>query len=423
MLHLIAAAMLCTTPNAEVQLIGGVTAKAVDHANVPMGTEVDVRLTIEPNGKMYANTSGVSIARSSGNTALDQAAIDDAQRSSYAPKIINCTPVSSTYVFRARYDSQTDYLVWYSSWEYWLNEKAHPRPTPEPRPYVRFCTSLQNVTDAEFAQKLAEREQETRNQLSRARAYNRLHGIAMPASVTDAEVIAAVKVHDPSARTVRILVPEYQEFALKPGESVSPNKSYAVEIQESDNTTRLSVAVFSPEKQFLRLDPLTKQGLTLPYGFAREMAAYILLNDLMGGDNPIPRQGCVRGVTMQLGTIRGAMPEITAAMLTEPQRDPVAEKRALDAYRVFVTSRDARENPMTKQTLAQLGSSPEITFVYRDQDTLIGGDPELDVVRIAHGTNRTYAMLGITADGKASMSSPALCFVGDQHCAPYYIWP
>ena len=422
MLHLIAAAVLCATPNAGVQLKGGVQAKAVDHADVPTGTEVDVRLTIEPSGKMFANTSDISIARSSGNASLDKAAIDDARRSVYVPKVINCVPVSSTYLFRARYDSQSDYLVWYSGWEAWLYEKAHPRPTPEPRPYVRFCSPLQNLTDVEFSQKLAQRQKELRDQLSQAQAYNKQHGIAMSEYETDEDVIAAVKARDSSAQTVRILVPEYQEFSRAPGELPSSDRSDAVEVMEADKTTRLLVAVFSPDKQFIRFDPLTKQGLTQPYGFARGMAAYTLLNDLMGGDNPIPRKGCVRGV-MMLGTMPGVMPEITAAMLTEPQRDPVAEKRALDAYHVFVTSRDARENPMTKQTLSQLGSSPEITFVYRHRDTLIGGDAELDVVRITNGTNRTYAMLGMTADGKASMSSPALCFVGDQHCAPYYVWP
>jgi len=63
----------------------------------PVDVHVDVR--IEADGSV----SFASIAASSGNMFLDQAALHAARKTTYAPKIINCMAVPATYHFVERF--------------------------------------------------------------------------------------------------------------------------------------------------------------------------------------------------------------------------------------------------------------------------------------------------------------------------------
>ena len=61
---------------------------------------VIVKLTLSPS----ASVLSTSIISSSGNSAIDQAALLAARQSSYSPKIEDCKPVEGSYSFRASFD-------------------------------------------------------------------------------------------------------------------------------------------------------------------------------------------------------------------------------------------------------------------------------------------------------------------------------
>ena len=58
-----------------------------------------VAVNIGPDGTVRS----VSIDKSSGNMAVDMAAMNAAKASSYSPKIVNCTPTSGSYLFVAQF--------------------------------------------------------------------------------------------------------------------------------------------------------------------------------------------------------------------------------------------------------------------------------------------------------------------------------
>lgn len=64
---------------------------------------VEVEVTVGPTGQLTA----ASIAHSGGNMAIDQAALRAARNSTYAPKIVNCKPVSGTYLFQADFSADS----------------------------------------------------------------------------------------------------------------------------------------------------------------------------------------------------------------------------------------------------------------------------------------------------------------------------
>ncbi len=51
-----------------------------------------------------ASVLSASVLQSSGNSAIDQAALRAARQSSYSAKVENCTPVQGSYSFRANFD-------------------------------------------------------------------------------------------------------------------------------------------------------------------------------------------------------------------------------------------------------------------------------------------------------------------------------
>jgi TonB family protein len=65
----------------------------------PAGTKsgwADIKVTVSPNGSV---TKAV-VAHSSGDPAINKAAIDAATASTFSPKMVNCKPVAGTYLFR-----------------------------------------------------------------------------------------------------------------------------------------------------------------------------------------------------------------------------------------------------------------------------------------------------------------------------------
>jgi TonB family protein len=66
-------------------------------ANLTQRVSVLVSILIAPDGSI----KGAVIWKSSGFTVLDEAALRSARLSVYAPKMVDCAPVYSNYLFRA----------------------------------------------------------------------------------------------------------------------------------------------------------------------------------------------------------------------------------------------------------------------------------------------------------------------------------
>jgi TonB family protein len=90
---LVAAA--CSQPNAEARVVSAAM------PNVPRSLHVratvEVAVTIAPNGK----ATGATFVHASGNATIDRAVVEAALHSTYSPKLVNCTPVQGSYLFRA----------------------------------------------------------------------------------------------------------------------------------------------------------------------------------------------------------------------------------------------------------------------------------------------------------------------------------
>ncbi len=65
----------------------------------PDKADVTVRLVIGPDG----NLSGGGVLQSSGIAAFDASAIQAAELSRFEPKIVDCKPVTATYLFRVTF--------------------------------------------------------------------------------------------------------------------------------------------------------------------------------------------------------------------------------------------------------------------------------------------------------------------------------
>jgi TonB family protein len=60
-----------------------------------------VKVLIGPDGSVQ----NAMIYRSSGNTALDNAAVTAAKAATYSPKVVNCQPAAGVYLLRLPLDA------------------------------------------------------------------------------------------------------------------------------------------------------------------------------------------------------------------------------------------------------------------------------------------------------------------------------
>ncbi|MFN2448887.1 MAG: TonB family protein [Candidatus Baltobacteraceae bacterium] len=92
----------CKTPYQEATATQTVAPEYPDSAREQgLGrVEVAVVVTVGASG----SPSSPTIQTSSGNMAMDQAAKQAAMQSQYVPKIVNCTPVAESYIFRVTFD-------------------------------------------------------------------------------------------------------------------------------------------------------------------------------------------------------------------------------------------------------------------------------------------------------------------------------
>lgn len=93
---------LCSNPNVDASVITPMTPDYPDVArDLGLGPVTAlVAVTIDAHG----SPRDLKILKSSGNAAIDQAALRAARQTSYAPKIANCAPVEGTYLFHADFE-------------------------------------------------------------------------------------------------------------------------------------------------------------------------------------------------------------------------------------------------------------------------------------------------------------------------------
>jgi hypothetical protein len=267
---------------------------------------------------------------------------------------------------------------------------------PPPQSYVRFCSQYQSMTNAQYQHALlADSDQENR--------------------LPDSVVLNAIRPQLPAPIELSVSLRQYNSMT---GDR-NGQKSAVVRVENRGETSYV-VAEFSRNGQFIKTTPVSATVVERWYGFARAMAAYMLLNDLLASDTVVPRLGCARAAGIQLYAVAGILPSIQHAFLTIPEQDPDLLRLALGAYRNFTKSDEAQRNPLTRHTIEQLGNSPSIVLVYRSPDA--ASNAAQVVVRLSNGSVRTYAGVTVIAN-KAEMSSPGLCEVGDIRCAGDYSWP
>lgn len=93
----VAASGTCGTPNAEPAAIGPAAPDLPKSEVPPHKVSAIVAVTVGANGKPI----GAKVYQSSGYPNVDRAVVSAAEKSKYSPKTVNCTPVQSTYLFRA----------------------------------------------------------------------------------------------------------------------------------------------------------------------------------------------------------------------------------------------------------------------------------------------------------------------------------
>jgi TonB family protein len=94
---MIAANTTCKTPNAEPTAVNPAAPDLPKSEMPPHKVSAIVAVTVSTNGKAAA----ARVYHSSGYPNVDHAVVTAAEKSTYSPKLLNCTPVQSTYLFRA----------------------------------------------------------------------------------------------------------------------------------------------------------------------------------------------------------------------------------------------------------------------------------------------------------------------------------
>jgi TonB family protein len=94
----------CANPNVEATVTSPVQPDYPESAkDLGLGAvSVEVEVTVGPSGNLVS----ASVYKSSNNMSIDQAALRAARQSTYSPKLINCSPTTGNYLFRA--DFQPD---------------------------------------------------------------------------------------------------------------------------------------------------------------------------------------------------------------------------------------------------------------------------------------------------------------------------
>ena len=109
----------CTDPNKDARVVVAATPPPTEYqGEITQPTVVVVEVVIDGDGTVL----GASVSKSSGSEKLDRAAIIAARKSTYSPRIVDCDPTRSSYLFRVRLAPPT------------------PGPSPTPTPSSKIAT-------------------------------------------------------------------------------------------------------------------------------------------------------------------------------------------------------------------------------------------------------------------------------------------
>ena len=92
----------CQTPMQDATATQAVTPDYPDSAREQGLGKVDVNVVVSLSAS--GAPTGAQVQNSSGNMAMDQEAKRAAMQSTYAPKIVDCKPVESQYIFHVTFD-------------------------------------------------------------------------------------------------------------------------------------------------------------------------------------------------------------------------------------------------------------------------------------------------------------------------------
>ena len=92
----------CSDPNSEATTIVAVSPDAPAGDSLPpSNVTAMIKVDLDANG----NVTGVSVYASAGSPELDQAAMQAARESTYAPERRDCRPVAGSYLFKVEFSS------------------------------------------------------------------------------------------------------------------------------------------------------------------------------------------------------------------------------------------------------------------------------------------------------------------------------
>ena len=272
-----------------------------------------------------------------------------------------------------------------------------------PTQYVQSCTAYEHMSAADFATA----QQKYRDQ-----------PILSQIIPTDASILSLAATHLPGITNARVVIRGAELVAF----GLSQDEMYSVIQFTRDGREEFARIGVTKSGDFADATPVPRKNIEGSYALVRELAEYMMLNELLASDAEIPYRGCALAATLD-GAAPGVNALIVNAMVPPAPANPTTLALAQSAYTQFAHSKEAAGNELTLETLHALGDRPVIALVYRDVIPYEGKNIEFDIVRLSHGPVRTYASMSIS-DGKASMGSPALCRVGDgARCARYYVWP
>jgi hypothetical protein len=181
-------------------------------------------------------------------------------------------------------------------------------------------------------------------------------------------------------------------------------------------------ADLGPENSITTIVPADKAFVRGRVGFPRGMAAYILFNDLLGGDEPFPREGCAKRFDVWFGLFPAVNVVLQQSISKPPEQDAKLSEAVRKAWNLLGENQThkAEDIQLTRETLQRVGRDPQVTIVYRDPGLPGDGIGEIDVVRIG-GEPHTYAV--VTPAEPIVLDGAPLCVVADDRCARYYVWP
>ncbi len=218
----------------------------------------------------------------------------------------------------------------------------------------------------------------------------------------------------------RLLARSFDDFGRPP--LVHNHHGIIVRITSVDDVIKRALLEVADGGGVLDLRVISDQALKPAYDFGHFIAAYIVLNDALAEDRPLPRDGCARAFRDQFSSMPEILPQVVRAAEDDGQHAGIVPGLN-NVYHDYLRAQGRRlelADQVTRETLSQIGDTPSMQVIYHDRSTDPAND-EYDVVRIG-SAKHTFAIFHLNRSG-AQLATQPLCLVGDQRCASLYYWP